>query len=120
MLCVKHLKPVHNALLMSSLNLSPTHSPGTDPLTITIPIPPTTAESRAGAKALASRKGEECLFQLREARGAQRKRHRSMELGRLVGPDDLRRALKEMETRNEGALAEVKKMVERCRKGLEG
>jgi len=108
-----------SALQTSPSNFNPSTSP-TDPLTITVPIPPTTQESRNEAKALASKKGENCNFVLREARGAQRKRHRAMELGKQVGPDELHRALKEMEKINEGAVGEVKKMVEGCRRGLEG
>ena len=108
-----------SALANSSDNLNPTSSP-TDPLTITVPIPPTTKESREAAKALASKKGEEAMFALREARGAQRKRLRAMELGKQVGPDDLRRAEKEMEKLNEKAVQEGKKLVEGARKGLDG
>ena len=107
------------ALTNSSENLNPTSSP-TDPLTILVPIPPTTKESREAAKAVASKKGEEAMFVLREARGAQRKRLRAMELGRQVGPDDARKVEKEMEKLNEKAVAEGKKMVEGCRKGLDG
>ena len=83
-------------------------------------MPPVTAESRLAAKKQADRKGEEALFALREARGAQRKRHRSMELGRLVGPDGLRRAEKEVEKLNEGAVGAAKGMVGDCKRGLEG
>ncbi|CAD6589029.1 MAG: hypothetical protein ASARMPREDX12_003566 [Alectoria sarmentosa] len=90
-----HLKPVLSSLA-SLPSLSYTTSP-TDPLTLTVAVPPVTAESRLAAKKVAEKKGEEALFALREARGAQRKRHRSMELGRLVGPDDLRKAEKEVE-----------------------
>ena len=43
-----------------------------------------------------------------------------MELGRLVGPDDLRRAETQLEKVNEKAVAEAKAMVDGCRKGLEG
>lgn len=79
-----------------------------------------TAESRLAAKKQADKKGEEALFALREARGAQRKKHRSMELGKLVGPDELRRAEREVEKVNEGAVGEARRSVEGCRKGLEG
>lgn len=92
----------------------------TDPLTLLIPIPPTTQESRRAAQAAASKKGEEAAFALREARGAQRKKHRGMELGRVVGPDELRRAEGMVEKVNERAVGELKGAVERCRKGLEG
>lgn len=77
-------------------------------------------ESRNEAKALASRKGEDCNFTLREARGAQRKRLRAMELGKQVGPDEGHRALKEMEKINEGAVGEVRRLVEGARRGLDG
>lgn len=43
-----------------------------------------------------------------------------MELGRLVGPDELRRAEREVERVNEGAVGEARGMVEGCRRGLEG
>ena len=108
-----------SALASSSENLSPTNSP-TDPLTILVPIPPTTQESREAAKALAAKKGDEALVALREARGAEKKRLRAMELGRQVGPDDFRRAEKDMEKINEKAMGEAKKLVEGARRGLEG
>ncbi|KAF6229948.1 hypothetical protein HO133_004286 [Letharia lupina] len=113
-----HLKPVLSALA-SLPSLTYTTSP-TDPLTLTIAIPPVTAESRLAAKKQADKKGEEALFALREARGAQRKKHRSMELGKLVGPDELRRAEREVEKVNEGAVGEARRLVEGCRRGLEG
>lgn len=118
MLAEQHLKPILSALA-SLPSLSYTTSP-TDPLTLTIAIPPVTAESRLAAKKVADKKGEEALFALKEARGAQKKKHRSMELGRLVVPDELRRAEKEMEKVNERAVGEAKGLVEGCRKGLEG
>lgn len=83
-------------------------------------MPPVTAESRLEAKKQADKKGEEALFVLREARGAQRKRYRSMELGKLVGPDELRRAWKEVERMSEMAAGEAKGLVQGCRRGLEG
>lgn len=69
---------------------------------------------------MALKKGEEALFALREARSQQRKRHRRMGLGRLVGPDELFRAEREVEKMNEGAVGEARGLVEGCRRGLEG
>lgn len=43
-----------------------------------------------------------------------------MELGRVVGPDELRRAEGELEKRNGEAVGEGRRVVEGCRKGLEG
>lgn len=114
----QHLKPVLSALATLP-SLTYTTSP-TDPLTLTIAVPPVTAESREVAKKQAGKKGEEALFALREARGAQRKRHRGMELGNLVVPDELRRAGREVERMSEGAAGEARGLVEGCRRGLEG
>lgn len=115
---LQHVKPILSSLA-SVPSLTYTTSP-TDPLTITIAIPPVTAESRLAAKKQADKKGEEALFALREARGAQRKRHRRMELGKLVVPDELRRAEREVERMNEGAVGEARGLVEGSRRGLEG
>lgn len=116
---IQHVKPILSALASSSEDLNPTTSP-TDPLTILVPIPPTTQESREAAKALASKKGDEALVALREARGTEKKRLRAMELGKQVGPDDARRAEKEMEKINERAMGEAKKLVDGARRGLDG
>ena len=43
-----------------------------------------------------------------------------MELVKKVGPDDLKRAEREMEKVNERATGEVKKVVEEARRRLEG
>lgn len=83
-------------------------------------MPPVTTESREEAKRQADRRGEEALFALREARAAQRKRHRRMGLGKLVGPDELFRAERERERINEGAVGEARGLVEGCRRGLGG
>ena len=65
-------------------------------------------------------KGEEAAFALREARGAQKKRLRGLSLGKVVGPDEGRRAEREMERRNEEAGREVGRLVEGGRRGCEG
>lgn len=65
-------------------------------------------------------KEQEALFAVREARGAQRKRLRAMELGKQVGPDELRRAEGDLERRNERVVGEVKEVVNGWRRGMEG
>ncbi|KAL6715985.1 hypothetical protein ACLMJK_006947 [Lecanora helva] len=115
------LPPLHTALSspQSHTPLSPTPSP-TDPLTLLIPLPPPTTESRHQASTAAHKKGEEALFALREARGMQRKRLRAMELGRRVGPDEMRRAERELERRNGEAGEGVRGCVGDVRRGIEG
>lgn len=79
-----------------------------------------TQESRQEAAKIVGQKGEAALFALREARGAQRKRLRALELGRMVGPDELRRAEREVDKVNEGAVAEAKKVVEEGKRRVMG
>ena len=100
-----------SALAQPPHSLNPQASP-TEPLTLTIPLPPVTQESRQEAARAVGQKGEAALFAMREARGAQRKKLRALELGKMVGPDELRRAEKEVDKVNEGAVAEAKKTVE--------
>ena len=89
-------------------------------LEIHIPIPPTTTESRQAAAAQASSKGEAALFAINQARAAQKKRLRALGLSRKVGPDQLRRAEKEMEKINKDSEGVVGKIVEEKRKSLMG
>lgn len=119
---VQHLKPVLRSLhsLPSSPNPTPGSSSGdADPLHITLPIPPTTGEDRLNAAKRAEELGPRALHQLREARGAQLKRLRAMELTGKVGPDNMRRAKTRMEGVSERAGGEAKKVVEEVRKRLE-
>ncbi|KAI4241745.1 MAG: hypothetical protein L6R40_004422 [Gallowayella cf. fulva] len=122
---VRYMKPLGSTLV--ALNLSPLPSPppssssstsSHQSLEIHIPIPPTTAESRRSAITAVSTRGETALFELREARGAQKKRLRRMEMARKVGPDLLRKAEKELERVNKGGVGKVEKIVEERRKAL--
>ena len=113
------MKAITSALSAPPHNLNPQPSP-TEPLTLTIPLPPITQESRQGAAKVAGQKGEAALFALREARGAHKKRLNKLSVGRLVGPDELRRAEKEMEKANEGAVAQAKKMIEEGKRRVMG
>ena len=89
-------------------------------MTLLIPIPPPTTEARAETQTLASKKGEEALFALKEARGARWKVLRAMELAKQVGPDQLRKAQNDLDKKNEENVKEVKGVMEGFRRGLEG
>lgn len=126
----QHMKPISSALQSSSMNLQPqTPSPtastpnnpaSTTQLEIHIPVPPTTTASRQSASAVATQKEEAALFALNQARSAEKKRLRALHLARKVGPDDLRRAEKEMEKLNKDSQAVVEKLVRQRKKTLEG
>ncbi|KAI4171402.1 MAG: hypothetical protein LQ343_004258 [Gyalolechia ehrenbergii] len=114
----EHVKPLLTALASSPLSINPL-PPSTDtPLELHIPIPPTTTESRQQALAQVSAKGDQALFALREARGAEKQRLRRLLLARKVGPDMLRRGGKLLEKVNERGMGEVKKVVQGGRRGL--
>lgn len=56
---------------------------------------------------------------MRDARGKQQKKLRAMEVGKSVRPDDLKKARSLMEKAVEKGQADVKKVVEEKKKGLE-
>jgi ribosome recycling factor len=71
------------------------------------------------ALAAASKAGETANVGVRNARGAMQKRLRTMELKKVVRPDDLKKAHKEMEKIVENGVGDVKKIVDAARKTME-
>jgi ribosome recycling factor len=69
--------------------------------------------------AAASKAGEKANVGIRNVRGAMQKRLRGMELKKVVRPDDLKKAQKEMEKITETGVADVKKTVDAARKTME-
>lgn len=117
---LKHVKPVSSAIQSSTLSLTPQPDPtGTNPLLLSIQIPPPTAETRKSAVAEALKAGEKASTSLRDARGKQQKRLRAMQLGKSARPDDLKKGGVAMEKVVERGTAEVKRVVEGARKVLE-
>ncbi|KAL8995116.1 MAG: hypothetical protein Q9169_005099 [Polycauliona sp. 2 TL-2023] len=120
----EHIKPITTTLVAPPLSLTPISPSGPSAtssqqaLEIHVPIPPTTGESRHAALNLVSTKGESALFALREARGAQKKRLRQLEISNKIGPDMARKASKELDKVNEGGVERVKTVVEEKRKAL--
>ncbi|OAL33994.1 hypothetical protein AYO20_06642 [Fonsecaea nubica] len=131
-----HVKPIASALLASPYSLVPQttapHTPGTtsvsqsnpptasNPLLITVPVPPITAETRNLARAEAKKMFDRASQDVRNARGDAQKRFRKMELGKLVIQDELRKAHKQMEEVVKKGQDEVKKVYEASLKALEG
>lgn len=115
----KHVKPIVSALLNSGLNLNPQTS-ATNPLELQVPIPPPSFETRQRTLEEAARAGEKANGHVREARGAQQKTLRAMELAGRVRADDRHRAGQRMEEVVAKAYEEVKQMVDGARKVLGG
>jgi len=120
-----HVKAISSAISTTSslpggkgtLNPQTNHS---NPLLITLQIPTVTAESRKQNVDTAGKYGENALGGMRNARAAQVKRLRKMELDKSVRPDDLKKAQKVMEDTVKKASEEVKKFVDGAKKVLEG
>jgi len=64
--------------------------------------------------------GEVAAAAVQNARAAQKRLLRAMELARTVRPDDLKRAGREMGKVVEGGVREVREVVEGARRGLRG
>jgi ribosome recycling factor len=100
--------------------LTPQPDPtGSNPLLLVVNIPPPTAESRKAAVGEATKAGDKAGTAVRDARGKQQKKLRSMQLNRTALPDDLKKAGTQMERVVEKAASEVKKIVDGAKKVLE-
>jgi len=114
----QHVKPITSALQASSHSLTP-QPDSHNPLVILIPVPPATAETRTQAKAEAKKCFERASNDVRNARGEAQKRHRKMELRKLVVVDELRKAHKQMEEVVRKGQDEAKKTYEQAVKSLD-
>ncbi|KAF2842046.1 ribosome recycling factor [Patellaria atrata CBS 101060] len=121
----EHLKPVSTAIASSQYSLVPqmpssSSSPATssDPLTLTVPIPPPTGESRQAALDKAAKTAESANRAIRDARSVHQKRLRRMFAERKVRPDDLQKAQKMMEEVVKRGNKEVERIVDGAKKVL--
>ena len=116
-----HLKPITAAIQASPYSLTPQPAGPNDnnPLLITVPVPPVTAETRAQAAAEAKKCMEKASLDVRTARGEAQKLFRRMELGKLVVVDELRKAHKGMEDVVKKGQDEVRRVGEGAIKALE-
>lgn len=113
-----HLKPIMNALAASGHSLNP-EADKNNPLLILVPVPPATAETRSQAAAEAKKCFDKASLDVRNARGDAQKRHRKMELEKLVIKDELAKAHKGMEEVARKGQDEVKKVYENALKALQ-
>jgi ribosome recycling factor len=116
---LQHIKPIISAIQGSKdLNLQPVQD-AQNPSQLNVPIPPPTKESRDQALAAASKAGEAANLGVKNARAAMQKKLRGMEVKKLVRPDDLKKAGKEMEKITEKGHQDVKKAVDAARKTMD-
>ncbi|KAI9750348.1 MAG: hypothetical protein M4579_006504 [Chaenotheca gracillima] len=120
----EHIKPIQSAISSSSFSLAAaTTSPtAVQSLELHYTLPPPTTNARASVLETASNAGEQSSGRIRDARGAQQKRFRGMELGTQgakVRSDELRKARAKMEDLVKKGEADIKKLVDASRKKLE-
>ncbi|KAF2178361.1 ribosome recycling factor [Zopfia rhizophila CBS 207.26] len=115
----EHVKPVTSAIAASPHNLSPQHPHADTPLTIPVPIPPPTGESRRAALETAQKAAEVADRAIHDARATHHKKLRKFQLEKSVLPDDLQKAGKRMEEVVKKGHAEVKRIVDGAKKVLE-
>ena len=115
-----HLKALGAAVAGSSYSLTATgDTDQNNPLLLSVPIPPATAETREQAGAEAKKSLERAMQDIRMARGDQQKSFRRWELGKLVIKDELVKAHKEMEEVVKRGQAEGEKLYHAALRSLQ-
>lgn len=115
---VQHIKAITSAILNSDLNLTP-QTDAQNPLQVNIQLPPPTAESRQQTVREAQDLADKASTAVRNARGDQQKKLRSLTLGKAARPDDLKKAGTQMEKVVADGSAEVKKILDSSKRVLE-
>ncbi|KAF2248009.1 ribosome recycling factor [Trematosphaeria pertusa] len=115
----EHLKPISTAIAASPHSLTPLAPESSSPLTIQVPLPPPTGESRRAAVEAASKAAEQADKWIQSARQVHHKKLRKFQLDKSVLPDDLQKAGKLMEEVVKKGHADVKRVVDGAKKVLE-
>jgi ribosome recycling factor len=115
----QHIKPITSAIAASPHSLTPLAPESSNPLTIQVPLPPPTGESRRAAVESAVKASERADKWIQTARQEHNKRLRKFELNRDVLPDDLQKAKKRMEDVIKKGHTEVKRISDGAKRVLE-
>ncbi|KAH7083228.1 ribosome recycling factor-domain-containing protein [Paraphoma chrysanthemicola] len=114
-----HIKHITSAIAASEHSLTPLAPDANNPLTIQVPLPPPTGESRRAAVESAIKASEKADKSIQVARQEHNKRLRKFELNREVLPDDLQKAKKRMEEVVKKGHTEIKRISDGAKKVLE-
>jgi ribosome recycling factor len=115
----QHIKPITTAIAASPHSLTPLSPESSNPLTIQVPLPPPTGESRRAAVESAVKASERADKMIQQARQEHNKLLRKYELNREVLPDDLQKAKKGMEEVVKKGHTEVKRIADGAKRVLE-
>lgn len=116
---LQHIKPITSAIAASPHSLTPLSPESSNPLTIQVPLPPPTGESRRAAVESAVKASERADKMIQTARQEHNKKLRKYELNREVLPDDLQKAKKGMEEVVKKGHTEVKRISDGAKRVLE-
>lgn len=111
---------MNSAILGSPHSLNPQAPSPDNPLTIPVPVPPPTGESRRQVVDDARKAADAATAAVQAARAEHQKKLRKFQLDRKVRPDDLQKAHKAMEELVKRNVAEVKRITDAAKKALEG
>ncbi|KAH9859534.1 hypothetical protein IAQ61_011315 [Plenodomus lingam] len=114
-----HIKPISSAIASSPHSLTPLAPEPSNPLTIQVPLPPPTGESRRAAVEASIKAAERADKWIQTARQEHNKKLRKFELNKEVLPDDLQKAKKRMEDVVKKGHTEVKRISDGARRVLE-
>lgn len=115
----QHIKPITTAIAASPHSLTPLAPEPSNPLTIQVPLPPPTGESRRAAVESAVKAAERADKLIQQARQEHNKKLRKYDVNREVLPDDLQKAKKLMEDVVKKGHVEVKRISDGAKRVLE-
>ncbi|XPS92435.1 ribosome-recycling factor [Ascochyta lentis] len=114
-----HIKPVTTAIAASPHSLTPLAPEQNNPLTIQVPLPPPTGDTRRDAIEAAKKAAEKADAMVQRARQEHNKLVRKYEVNRDVRPDDVQKSKKRMEEVVKKGHDEVKRITDGAKKVLE-
>ncbi|KAG9187399.1 hypothetical protein G6011_05270 [Alternaria panax] len=114
-----HIKPISTAIAASPHSLTPLTPEATNPLTIQVPLPPPTGETRRLAVAEAVKASERADKAIQKGRQEHHKKLRKFQLNREVLPDHLQKAETKMEEVVKKGREEVKRISDGAKRVLE-
>ena len=115
----QHIKPISTAIASSPHSLTPLSPEPSNPLTIQVPLPPPTGETRRAAVESAVKASERADRMIQQARQEHNKKLRKFSLDREVLQDDLQKAKKLMEDVVKKGHTEVKRISDGAKRVLE-
>lgn len=107
-----------SAIAASTLSLNPQTDPH-NPLQLNVPIPSPTKESREQSVKDAKTSMERASATVRNARSSLNKKLKGMGTKKVIRPDELRKALEQMEKVAEKGQKDIKDVFENSKKALE-